>query len=189
ADRAPGPCAADRRAGHAVVPLEPRRDGLGGRDRALGVRTGPEPAVRYPGRPDGRLPSPHRRAPRLRRRGGACRGRMHGCGLRTAGRLMASLEVGIVGLPNSGKTSLFNLLISDQVLVDRRRERTERAARVGEKSARDELVVLEQLSKHLNEGQPARTLDVVVPEGLDLLTTKPVIYVANVSEAGEPKRV
>ena len=83
----------------------------------------------------------------------------------------------------------FELLISDQVLVDRRRERTERAARVGEKSARDELVVLEQLSKHLNEGLPARTLDVVVPEGLDLLTTKPVIYVANVSEAGEPERV
>ncbi|HEY3613250.1 MAG TPA: redox-regulated ATPase YchF [Gaiellales bacterium] len=83
----------------------------------------------------------------------------------------------------------FELLISDQVLVDRRRERTERAARVGEKSARDELVVLEALSKHLNEGLPARTLDVVVPEGLDLLTTKPVIYVANVSEAGEPERV
>ena len=28
-----------------------------------------------------------------------------------------------------------------------------------------------------------------MPEGLDLLTTKPVIYVANVSEAGEPERV
>ena len=241
------------------------------------------------------------RAPRLRRRGGPCRGRLHGRGLRVAGRLMASLEVGIVGLPNSGKTSLFNalteshaeitsyaavqasanvgiaavpddriaalaeavrpasrcrrrcssrtsrvscaaavpataasaastsatcarrmrwhtscaasttrrcpiptaasipvadaeavdfeLLLSDQALVTRRKERTERAARVGEKSARDELGVLDRLAAHLDEGLPARTLDVEVPEGLDLLTTKPVIYVANVSEAGEPERV
>ena len=83
----------------------------------------------------------------------------------------------------------FELLLSDQVLVTRRKERTERAARVGEKSARDELVVLDRLAAHLDEGLPARTLDVEVPEGLDLLTTKPVIYVANVSEAGEPERV
>ncbi|MDX6541917.1 MAG: ribosome-binding ATPase, partial [Gaiellales bacterium] len=83
----------------------------------------------------------------------------------------------------------FELLISDQVLVSRRRERTERAARVGEKSAREELAVLELLATHLDEGLPARTLDVDVPEGLDLLTTKPVIYVANTSEAGEPERV
>ena len=54
----------------------------------------------------------------------------------------------------------------------RRRERTERAARVGEKSARDELAVLERLAAHLDEGLPARTLDVEVPEGLDLLTTQ-----------------
>ena len=83
----------------------------------------------------------------------------------------------------------FELLLSDQVLVTRRRERTERAARVGEKSAKDELVVLDRLAAHLDEGLPVRTLDVEVPEGLDLLTTKPVIYVANVSEAGEPERV
>ena len=49
--------------------------------------------------------------------------------------------------------------------------------------------MLERLAAHLDEGLPARTLDVEVPEGLDLLTTKPVIYVANVSEAGEPERV
>jgi GTP-binding protein YchF len=83
----------------------------------------------------------------------------------------------------------FELLLSDQVLVTRRRERTERAARVGEKSARDELAVLERLAAHLDGGLPARTLDVELPDGLDLLTTKPVIYVANVSEAGEPERV
>ena len=63
----------------------------------------------------------------------------------------------------------FELLISDQVLVTRRRERTERAARVGEKSARDELGVLERLSAHLDQGLPARTLDVEIPEGLDRL--------------------
>jgi hypothetical protein len=83
----------------------------------------------------------------------------------------------------------FELLLSDQILVARRAERAERAARVGEKSARDELAVLERLTAHLDQGLPARTLDVEIPEGLDLLTTKPVIYVANVSEVGEPERV
>ena len=48
----------------------------------------------------------------------------------------------------------FELLLSDQVLVTRRKERTERAARVGEKSARDELVVLDRLAAHLDEGLP-----------------------------------
>ena len=38
-----------------VLPVQPRRDGRGGRGRALGLRTGPDPAVRYPGRPDGCL--------------------------------------------------------------------------------------------------------------------------------------
>ena len=49
----------------------------------------------------------------------------------------------------------FELLLSDQVLVARRRERTERAARVGEKSARDELVVLERPRSAPRRG-PAR---------------------------------
>ena len=77
---------------------------------ALSVYAPALAAVRYPGHPDGCLARLPRRPPRLRRRRRPGRGRLHGRGLRAAGRLMASLEVGIVGLPNSGKTSLFNAL-------------------------------------------------------------------------------
>ena len=50
------------------------------------LRTGLEPAVRYPGRPDGCFARLPRRAPRLRRRRRARRGRLHGRGLRAAWR-------------------------------------------------------------------------------------------------------
>ena len=66
-------------------------------DRALGLCTGRLAAVRYPGRPDGCLARLPRGAPRLRRGRRAGRRRLCGRGLRAAGRLMASLEVGIVG--------------------------------------------------------------------------------------------
>jgi GTP-binding protein YchF len=81
------------------------------------------------------------------------------------------------------------LLLADQALVERRRERLERAARVGEKGAREELGLLDALAGHLNDGEPARTFGGEVPDGLDLLTVKPVIYVANVSEAGDAEAV
>ena len=81
------------------------------------------------------------------------------------------------------------LLLADQALVERRRERVSRAARVGEKSARDELVALEKLVAHLDEGEPASSFAGDLPEGLDLLTRKPMIYVANVDEGGDAESV
>ena len=81
------------------------------------------------------------------------------------------------------------LLLADQALVERRRERVSRAARVGEKSARDELVALERLVAHLDEGEPASAFGDALPEGLDLLTRKPMIYVANVDEGGDAEAV
>src|SRR4051794_2186913 len=81
------------------------------------------------------------------------------------------------------------LLLADQNIVERRRERVARAARVGEKGAKDELALLERLSRHLDDGQPARTFGESLPAGIDLLTRLPVIYVANVSESGDAERV
>jgi GTP-binding protein YchF len=81
------------------------------------------------------------------------------------------------------------LLLADGALVERRRQRVEKAARVGQKDARDELVLLERLSAHLDAGSPARTFGDELPADLDLLTSKPVVYVANVSESGDPEAV
>jgi GTP-binding protein YchF len=81
------------------------------------------------------------------------------------------------------------LLLADGALVERRRERVARAARVGEAGARDELAALEALAAHLDGGEPARSLAGEVPGGLDLLTARPEIYVANVSEEGDAGRV
>jgi hypothetical protein len=81
------------------------------------------------------------------------------------------------------------LLLADGALVERRRQRVEKAARVGQKDARDELALLERLNAHLDGGSPARTFGDELPADLDLLTSKPVVYVANVSESGDPDAV
>ena len=81
------------------------------------------------------------------------------------------------------------LVLSDSSLVERRKERVERQVRVGEKAAVAVLASLEKLAAHLNDGLPARTFDGPIDDELDLLTSKPVVYVANVSEDGDADRV
>ncbi|AFZ19660.1 redox-regulated ATPase YchF [Allocoleopsis franciscana] len=78
------------------------------------------------------------------------------------------------------------LALSDLAQVDRRIDRTRKQARTN-KEAQIELGALEQLSAALNEGQPARQVTLTEEEVesvkvLGLLTAKPVIYAANVSE-------
>jgi len=76
--------------------------------------------------------------------------------------------------------------LSDLAQIERRIERTRKTARTN-KTAQLELVALEKLSATLNEGKPARQVTLEAEEaelikGLGLLTSKPVIYAANVSE-------
>lgn len=78
------------------------------------------------------------------------------------------------------------LALSDLSQVDRRIERTRKLARTS-KEAQIELVALEKLTTALNEGKPARQVSLTEEEAesvkvLGLLTAKPVIYAANVSE-------
>lgn len=78
------------------------------------------------------------------------------------------------------------LALSDLAQVDRRIDRTRKQARTN-KDAQIELGALEQLSAALNEGKPARQVSLTEEEAesvkvLGLLTAKPVIYAANVSE-------
>lgn len=78
------------------------------------------------------------------------------------------------------------LALSDLTQVDRRIERTRKQARTS-KEAQVELGALERLSAALNEGQSALQVSLNEEEAaaikpLGLLTLKPVIYAANVSE-------
>ena len=78
------------------------------------------------------------------------------------------------------------LIYADLETVEKRLGKAQKLARVGDKAAAKEVSVLEKISQHLDKGAPARDL----PEGLleetpslQLLTAKPFVYVANVSEA------
>ena len=81
------------------------------------------------------------------------------------------------------------LLLADHGLVERRIERVAKAARVGTKGAREEADLLERLLAHLDQGRPARSLGEELPADLDLLTSKPLLYVANTSESGDAEAV
>jgi GTP-binding protein YchF len=76
--------------------------------------------------------------------------------------------------------------LADLAQIERRIERTRKQARAN-KDAQTELAVLEKLSAALNEGKSVRGVSLTeeetkMLEGLGLLTNKPIIYAANVSE-------
>ncbi|MBD2503442.1 redox-regulated ATPase YchF [Anabaena azotica] len=76
--------------------------------------------------------------------------------------------------------------LSDLAQIERRIERTRKQARTS-KDAQFEVTVLEKLAAALNEGKSARQVslteeEAAIIQGLGLLTNKPIIYAANVSE-------
>ncbi|MTV50576.1 redox-regulated ATPase YchF [Heliobacillus mobilis] len=85
------------------------------------------------------------------------------------------------------------LILSDMEAVERRLDRVQKNLKSGDKKALAEKVVLERLRDAFEEEKPARAIDWTPEEaeivrGLFLLTSKPVLYVANVSEdeVGQP---
>jgi hypothetical protein len=81
------------------------------------------------------------------------------------------------------------LLLADLESVEKRRTRTERAAKSQDTKAKAELAVLDKLLEALNAGKPARTADLtpdekLIARELFLITAKPQLYVANVDESG-----
>ncbi|MBT8201919.1 MAG: redox-regulated ATPase YchF [Acidimicrobiia bacterium] len=87
------------------------------------------------------------------------------------------------------ETINMELVLADLGSVERALDRFGRKAKAGDKSAAAATSVLERLQAHLDEGKPARTLQLThderrVVRELFLLTMKPVEYVANVDEAG-----
>ncbi len=81
------------------------------------------------------------------------------------------------------------LVLADLDVVSRTRDRTQKVAKSGDKTARARLALLERLYAHMDEGNPARSAELSDDErfalrDLNLLTLKPVLYVANVAEDG-----
>ncbi|WP_048601615.1 redox-regulated ATPase YchF [Rubeoparvulum massiliense] len=79
------------------------------------------------------------------------------------------------------------LILADLEQVERRIERVYKIARAGEKESKKEYEVLLRVKECFEEEKPARSLELDEDEEkmikhLNLLTRKPVIYIANVSE-------
>jgi ribosome-binding ATPase len=86
------------------------------------------------------------------------------------------------------ETIQIELALSDLATVERRREKAQKSLKSGDKVARQELEVLDKLQPALEDGRSARTVALTdderaVARNFFLLTTKPTIYAANVSEA------
>ena len=85
------------------------------------------------------------------------------------------------------ETIELELIFSDLEILERRISKVSRSAR-NDKGAAKELTVLEKLKSHLEEGKPVKTLEFededeeAMVSGYNLLTQKPVIFAANVSE-------
>ena len=80
------------------------------------------------------------------------------------------------------------LALADLATVERRRERAQKTAKGGDKTALSEIAVLDKLLPALADGKPARSAALTdderaVARGFFLLTLKQTIFAANVDEA------
>ena len=92
------------------------------------------------------------------------------------------------GVDPAGDVETINteLLLADLATVERRLERTSKAAKSGDPKLKAEVAGLEKLRNHLSERGPARSF-ISGSEALEeiqrsLITAKPTLYVANVDE-------
>ena len=79
------------------------------------------------------------------------------------------------------------LILADIETVNKRYEKSIKLARSGDKDAKVEAELLEKIKATLESEKPARSLsfspeEQIIVDGFFLLTTKPVIYVANIAE-------
>jgi GTP-binding protein YchF len=84
------------------------------------------------------------------------------------------------------------LVLSDLAVAEKRLERVRKTARGGDRDAVAEVALLERLVGALGEGQAARAVELSDEErkqmkGFNLLTSKPVLYLANVAEGDLPE--
>jgi len=84
------------------------------------------------------------------------------------------------------------LALSDLALVEKRIERARKTAKSGDREAVSEVALLDRLLAALGEGLAARTVETSPEEkkilrSFNLLTDKPVLYLANVAESDLPE--
>ena len=80
------------------------------------------------------------------------------------------------------------LLLADILTLEKRKHKVEKLARSGEKGAKNSLYILDLLLEHCSNGNAARLVKVdeeynEFKKSLQLLTEKPVLYIANTDEA------
>jgi GTP-binding protein YchF len=97
-----------------------------------------------------------------------------------AGKVDPISDIGTIGT---------ELALADLTTVEKAQERNQKVIRSGDKDAAKLGELLVQVTACLNEGKPARTMKLdsaqrALLKPLCLLTMKPVMYVANVSEKG-----
>lgn len=88
------------------------------------------------------------------------------------------------------ETINIELALADQATLERAIDRTQRKGKAGDKTAASLLQTLTKVGDHLDRGLPVRNLDLKADERkaireYQLLTLKPVLYVANIDEASE----
>lgn len=79
------------------------------------------------------------------------------------------------------------LCLADQESVDKALQKVLKVAKSGDKDARKQQAALEAIAAHVDQGKPVRTLGEEEKEAvkhLQLLTSKPSFYIANVEEEG-----
>ncbi|MDO9384762.1 MAG: redox-regulated ATPase YchF [Hyphomicrobiaceae bacterium] len=84
------------------------------------------------------------------------------------------------------------LMLADMDSLEKRIQPIEKKAKTGDKESKIQLAVMEKALAPLREGKPARTAQITPEEmpafrALQLLTSKPVVYVCNVEESAAAK--
>jgi ribosome-binding ATPase YchF (GTP1/OBG family) len=101
--------------------------------------------------------------------------------LRKVDAVLAVLDGFSAGADPAGdlETLKLELLVADRDHVERRLERVSKQAKSGDAELRQEVVVLERVLAHLDAGRSLSEWDGRLPEGLEPLTTKPLLALEN----------
>jgi GTP-binding protein YchF len=94
---------------------------------------------------------------------------------------------GSIGPARDIETINFELVFADMEVLERRIDKTRKMLKSGDKKFQTELEICERIMKTLENGFPVRTMSFTEEEeslvkDLFLLTSKPVLYAANISE-------
>ena len=89
------------------------------------------------------------------------------------------------------ETISLELILADMETVNKALQKYEKIAKSGDKKAKETIELLNKILKHLEDSKPVRTMSFEDEEkellkDVYLLTIKPIIYVANVSESQIP---